>query len=278
AFVTALTEAVEALRGEELAHSLGRVVDAHHRALTEGLQAALTRHRDVVLRVLADLDSDPARLALGPLTAGRSLLATGAQERLDRAVQSVCSPLRPRLVKLVGHRDHLVRERAVSVLAKLAPEDAGAHIRRALEDRSWRVRSRALHGLELAHRRGRVARPDLERVIRRSLAAAHWRERESAARVAGRVGYESLSQALVLRIDDPNGFVREAIAWALGRTGGPHAVAGLRKALRDDVPHVRATACVSLARLSPAGRASWLAPLIRDPSPMVRAAAQSALR
>jgi len=277
AFLADLTRAVPRPRAADLGRNLARVVETQQRALSEGLRAALSRHRDIVLRVLADLDSDPARLSLGPLSAGRAVLPPAARDRLDRAVRSVCAPLRPRLRQLVGHRDALVRERAISVYAKLEATDIATQLRRGLKDPSWRVRLEALKGLEVAHRQGSIPRQTVETLLTASLSAPHWRQRERAARVASRLAYASLSPALASRVTDPNGFVRQAVVEALGRTGGTAAIGGVRRALGDDVPHVRAAACEALGRLAVPGARLWVAPLQRDSSPMVQAAARTAL-
>jgi tetratricopeptide (TPR) repeat protein/HEAT repeat protein len=276
-FVAELTGGVETLRGRKLARSLARVVETQREALTTGLRQALMRHRDVVLRVLGDLDAEPTRLSLGMLSAGRSLLGAPERARLDRGVDRVCRSVKTELVRFTDHRDALVRARALSVYSKLAPSGAEAQIRKGLSDPDWNVRLVALRGTRTAFLRGGLGRRAVVRMVGSALRARHWHVRETAAEVAGQLAQPTLTPLLVQATRDPNGFVRQAAVTALGSTGGPAAGSGLHRTLSDDVPHVRAAACRALGRLRVPGARAWVAPLTRDPSPQVRRAAKMAL-
>jgi tetratricopeptide (TPR) repeat protein len=292
-FVSLLAAEVDELQGGALAKQLAAVLAAHQTAISEGLEAALGRHRDVLLRVLTDLDASKDALALGPLTSGREQLPPAARAGLDRAVATVCGRLAPRLAQLIDHRDPLIRQRAVSVYAKLAPRDLLARLRHALADQRWEVRVAALEALAAAHRRAtiRILAPQTalredritrDQVLERAspgLKGSHWRERESAARVLGQLGHPGAAAALAAALRDGNGFVRQAAAVALGRCGGGDAAArALIAALGDEVPHVRAAACAALAQLKAAEARRHVAPLLADPSAAVQRAAQRALQ
>lgn len=278
AFLLALTGAVEDLRGPQLARDLANVATSQQVALRDGLRSALKRHRDIILRVLADLDGGSDRPSLGPFTSGANLLNAARRAELERAVEAVCKPLGPDLARLMKHRDHIVRQRAVSVYARLAPTGANAELQRALRDSNWAVRAEALRAYAVvAHRRGTVGQADVLRAITRAVKRGHWREREAAANVAAQVGRASLTPLLARALDDSNGFVRQAVATALGRTGGPGAPKALRRGLGDEVPHVRAAACQALASLRSPGAQQWVQRLTSDPHPMVRRAARAAL-
>lgn len=278
-FVERLTAEVDELRGGALAKQLVGVLQTHQAAIAEGLEAALGRHRDIALRVLGDLDASAGAIALGPLTAGREQLPPPARAGLDRMVSTIASRVVARVAELAHHRDALIRQRAVSVYAKLSPRDLAARLEHALSDPVWQVRVTALEALGPAHRRGALTRASVLALAgKRSTSGGHWRERESAVHALGELAHESASPLLaeILR-RDANGFVRQAAALALGRSGGAAATSALLPALRDEVPHVRAAACESLATLR-AGVRAQVAPLLHDPDRSVQQAARRALK
>jgi HEAT repeat protein len=277
-FLDRLTISVDDLSGEALARSLQQVARAQGDAIAEGLATALDRHRDVVLRVLADLDARPGGVALGPLTQGRSLLAPADRKRLDAKVRSAVHQVLPKIVELLGHRDPLVREHAISVYAKLSPPNVRAHLDSALADSSRRVRSQALRAVTLTTQRGVLPASEALALVKRALEADHWREREIAVNVVGRIGGPAAVPLLVEAMQDSNAFVRHAAVKGAARLPrGEVVVRALVRALGDDVPHVRAEACRALAALrAPQGRHAVQA-LTRDHSAMVRDAAKRAL-
>ena len=277
-FLRRLTAAVETRRGAH-ARAMIAVIEVHGAAIGAGIKAALGRHRDVVLRVLRDLDSDPRSLTLGRLTAGRRLLSVKHRERLDRAVRGACAATAAPLGKLRAHRDPLVRKLALSVLSKLAPPRLAGQLRRGLADRAWTVRVQALDAVALAHRQGHLARRvALALALPRLQRRRHWRERESAVRALSVVGGAAVEPALVRACDDGNGFVREAAVLSLGRAAGPHSLAALRRALADSVPGVRLAAAEALVQRRAAGVRALLQSLANDPSPKVRARVKALLK
>ena len=252
-FLRRLTTSLDDLGGAARAKNMVRVIEARGEAIARGVRVALGRHRDVVLRVLRDLDAGGDRVSLGPLTSGRGLLSAPEQARLDRAVEKACATLEPALGRLRGHRDPLVRTRSLAVLTRLARPGLEAHLRRALKDASWSVRVGALGAATRAHRSKTITTAQALTLVKPSLKSAHWREREAAARTLADLGHRSVVPALAVAAKDSNAFVREASMAGLGRTGGARAVALLRSARKDDVLEVRQAACRALVRLRAPG-------------------------
>jgi cellulose synthase operon protein C len=268
--------------------TLAGVLQAQQGAIVDGLQSALSRHRDVAVRVLADLDARPELPSLGPFTASSDQLAAGERASLERTVEAVTRRVAPQVAALLGHSDSAVRLRALSVYGKLGASDLAAQVERALRDPQWEVRIAALEALAVGQRRGAVSRPVLLRLASTALRSGHWRQRETAVKLAAGLRDASAAPVLAGALRDANGFVREQAALGLGATGSPawgggtpkgEAIPALTAALDDEVPHVRAAACQSLAALrAPGARTRVSALSISDPSPLVRTAAQRALK
>jgi tetratricopeptide (TPR) repeat protein/HEAT repeat protein len=277
-YLARLTDGVRDLRGAELARSLSSVVVVQRGAIADGIKLALSKHRDIILRVLTDLDASPRGLALGPLSRGAHLLTDAERKNLAQTLAGIGVQVRGAVGRLLSHRDALVRERAVSVYAKLGrPADLSARLAQAQRDHDWKVRARALGAVVLARKTGALSSNEAARFIQRGLKAKHWREREKAAMVAGQLAARSVSHPLIGALSDPNGFVRQAAAHALGRMGENSAVAALLRSLSDDVPHVRAAACRALGRLQARSARSQVQQRLKDRAPLVRRAAQWAL-
>jgi tetratricopeptide (TPR) repeat protein/HEAT repeat protein len=229
---------------------------------------ALGRHRDLVLRTLADLDARADGLALGPLSSDD----LGAAERA--AVAAVGARIAPTLKRLLQHADATVRAGAARVLAKLDDLDA---VGGALADPALEVRLAALAAL--------ARHPDerFAAAVEHALTSTDWRERRSAAlaaRAAGPMrrspGRPSTLHALAAALDDADGYVREAAAQALGAEGGD-GVAPLARRLDDDAPSVRAAIAAALGATGAAAARAPLAHLRGDADELVRRAAAEAL-
>ena len=249
-----------------------------------GISDALGRHRDLVLRVLADLDGRAGVLTLGPLTPdGVTDDAAGMQppaspSSLAPVTADVGQRLLPSLEGVARRQDPTVRARAVAVLAKI--RGGLPRVIAALSDSSLEVRLAALTALGGASSTAPDAGKEVTRALERALKAPDWRERRAAALALGAgsdgVGARALP-ALGAALDDTSGMVREAAARALGATGAD-GVAPLDKHAGDCVSEVRAAIAVSLGEThAPAARAP-LTRLSKDASPDVRSAAQTALQ
>lgn len=192
--------------------NLHRLVLGYSQAIVRGIQRALGRHQDVILRVLSDLDASPGRLSLGPLTAGAVSPADRAP--LDKQLKAIGAELTPTLRSLLSHRAPLVRARVISVLAKMPDTDLPALLRRGLDDPAQQVRMETL--TVLGARRDRLPPGALLSLARHAAApGGRWQEREAAIKLLGIAHREGARDALLKAAKDKNGFVRAAAKRAL---------------------------------------------------------------
>ncbi|PID38694.1 MAG: hypothetical protein CSA65_03125 [Proteobacteria bacterium] len=277
-FIDRLTDTAERVEAAALARTLATLGSKHAEPLSKGVRTALTRHRDIVLRVLRDLDSSPRTLTLGPLTAGRAALDGVTRKRLDATIAALAVKIQPAVLRLLSHRDPLVRQRAASVLVKLRAHTGGGQatgLATELAKKGWRVRVSAYKTLARCAtcRRGLVLLPSLMGSIK---TRRPWTEREAAVRLLGLLG-AAATPVLGAALRDPNGFVREAAAQALGETGGGLASTLIARALRDRLAEVRVAAVASARRLGSTALRAQLERLRSDPSRKVRDAVRKAL-
>jgi HEAT repeat protein len=251
----------------------GKLVTDHADDIARGLTDALAEHRDVVVAVLADLDSAPQQLGLGALT------PTTTDAKVSAALATIAIAISPAITSQLTSEDPKVRALAVSVLAKLdggkvhGAEDA---IARGLTDPADQVRAAAMNAIAtLAVRRG-SAPPALVATLTRTLAATanvSWADRRVAALALGHLGALGSPEPLVKAASDPSSFVREAVALSLGTVAASAGLAPLLALSRDEVPQVRAAAARSLAGSKDDRAVRRRGELATDPDPTVRAAA-----
>jgi tetratricopeptide (TPR) repeat protein len=218
------------------------IVD-HANDIAAGLGEALSEHRDVVVSVLADLDAQPDRIALGALSP-----PTG-DPKLAAALATISDAIAPAVTNHLAAEDPKVRALAVSVLAKLdgGKRRADAAITKALADPADQVRAAAMNAIVVvAHRRG-AAPAELVGALAKMLGSDAWADRRVAAFAMGGLGSGADVPAVVKAAADPSSFVREAVATALGQIGGPRAVEALTTLAKDDVVQVREAAAKALA-------------------------------
>jgi tetratricopeptide (TPR) repeat protein len=255
--------------------------------VAHALDDALSRHRDLQLRALADLDARGDGLALGPLTSGP--LSSADHAALDQLGEK----LRPVLERLTAKGDAGVRAAAVHVLGKV--RGGLPTVIRAIGDPAPEVRLAALDalgGVEDAPRPAEATQAAalgvaqaVAQAVGRTLGSRDWRERRAAlAALPASNAIAAASAAL----DDADGFVREAAARALGKAcaaNPAHGAAGsctstvelLVRHAADEAPRVRAAVAAALARSHESGHESkvnaTLDRLRHDPDPEVRSAA-----
>ncbi|MEO7093374.1 MAG: HEAT repeat domain-containing protein, partial [Polyangiales bacterium] len=248
----------------------GKLVADHADDISKGLLDALSEHRDVVVAVLADLDSAPVQLGLGALT------PTASDAKVTAAVAAISLAIAPSVTSQLASEDPKVRALAVSVLAKLdgqAVKGAEAAIAKALTDPADQVRAAAMNAIAtLSVRRGSPP-PDLLSSLTHTLSTGPWADRRVAALALGRLGPKSDTGSLIKAASDNSSFVREAVALALGTTGSTTALEPLLQLSRDEVAQVRAAAARGLASSKDDRAARRRAELAIDPDPVVRAAA-----
>jgi tetratricopeptide (TPR) repeat protein/HEAT repeat protein len=222
-----------------------KLVTEHAEDIAKGLLDALAEHRDVVVSVLADLDSAPTQLALGALSAATT------DAKVAAALARIGEAIAPQVTAQLSSDDPKVRALAVSVLAKMDnPKMKGvdAAVAKALDDQTDQVRAAAMNAVTvLAVRRGTAPAP-LVASLAKTLANGPRFDRREAALALGKLAPGADGGALIKAAGDSSSFVREAVAQALsGRTAALDALLALS---RDEVPQVRAAAARSLGKLS----------------------------
>ncbi|MEO8704048.1 MAG: HEAT repeat domain-containing protein [Kofleriaceae bacterium] len=248
----------------------GKLVVDHADDIAKGLLDALGEHRDVVVSVLADLDTAPSQLSLGAL----SPAATDA--KVTAALAKIGDAIAPAVTTQLASEDPKVRALALSVLVKL---DSGkskavdAAITKALADPADQVRASAMQSIAVLAARRRSPPQELIGALTKALASAPWSDRRVAALVLGRLGAAGDPPALVKAAVDTSSFVREAVATALGTAQTTGALEAVLKLSRDDVAQVRAAAARSLAAFKDGRATQRRQELGADPEPIVRKAA-----
>jgi len=247
----------------------------HRNEVIAALSATLTRHRDLVHRVLAELDDDPTHLSLGALTHGHDL----GSAALAPTLEEIGAAIVPHLVELARHPDPLVRRQALSVLAKIGSHDVIAPLEAALEADSLDHRLAAMEAIAPLMRKSGPNAQRLVAQVRQHLDAKDWREQVGAANALGLYGKGTDPMALMSAAVDPQrkAFVRQAAATALGKVGQASAVPTLAKAARDPSRAVQEQAVLALRAIGgPAAKAALQAiSKDRRVSPGARALARS---
>lgn len=193
------------------------VIAGNEAMIAAGLREALGRHRDVLVRVLTDLNQGSDHLSLGPLTAGLESASTQERTRLRQVLDRIGQGILVRLADLVGHRDPVVRRLALSVIAKIDTTEAPALLRTGMEDPVSSVRLAAMQAAAThVHVFGRGG-PVLIRAVAAQLGDESWRTRADAARALGDFGARSDIDALTRAAGDHNAYVREQAILSLGR-------------------------------------------------------------
>ncbi len=261
--------AIAAFPGElpHVAASPQLVID-HATDIAAGILDALGEHRDVVVSVLADLDSAPSSLALGALTP-----AGAPDARTATALATIGERIAPVIAAQQASDDPKLRALAVSITAKLDPRGnaADAAVTTALADAEEPVRAAGMRAIVvLAVRRG-APPPLLVGALTTALASPSWADRRSAALALGQLLPGGDPAALTAAASDPRAFVREAVGSA--PLPGAAGLSALLALSHDDIPQVRAAAARTLGTVSDPRAAQRRAELTRDPDPVVRRAA-----
>ncbi len=249
-----------------------KLVAEHADDIAKGLLDALGEHRDVVVSVLSDLDSNPTRLSLGALSPATTDAKTTA------ALAKIATAIAPAIQTQLASDDPKVRALAVSVMAKLddgngpSKSSAVAAISKALADPADQVRASAMASIAVLAARG-SAPPDLVRALTKTLVNGTWPDRRVAAQALGKLGDKGDPAALVKAAGDSSSFVREAVAVGLGGLAPATGLEALLKLSRDEVAQVRAASAKALGQLKDERATKRRGELARDPDPIVRAAA-----
>lgn len=247
----------------------------HEDAITAGIREALGRHRDLVVRVLRDLDARDDGPALGLLTARLDSASPEDRDRVREVLRRVGEALFAELDGLArDSRDGEVRRLALSVVAKLALPKSADTLIAGLADGDRGVREAALAAAARYAELDGPARDRLVAPVVAALGAEHWRERAAAATALASFGDQAPSEPLLAALRDPNGFVREAAARAVGRLRRTSAVPALLELTADRSPAVQLAAVDALVAIGDPRAAVRMAELAREADdPAVRAAA-----
>lgn len=235
------------------------VIAGNEAMLAAGLRDALGRHRDVLVRVLEDLDGAPDHLTLGPLTAGLATAPAPEQARLRQVLDRIGRGILPRLADLVDHRDPTVRGLSLAVLAKIDAPEARDLLRARMDDPEASVRLAAMEAAATQVRVHGQDGPALARAVATQLASESWRTRADAARALGGFGAHADVQVLTRAVADPSAYVREQAtlslghlvrAGALGGEAAGDALEAMLLAAGDELAVIRLAAARGLATAS----------------------------
>ncbi len=245
----------------------------HADDIAKGIVDAFGEHRDVVVSVLADLDSAPTSLALGALSGS----ARTTDAKATAALRAIGDAIAPAITQRLVSEDPKMRALAISVVAKLdvsgasTVKDVDAAVTKAFADPEESVRAAAMNAVTvLAARRGAPPAP-LVALLSRSLAGPNWADRRNAAFALGKLGSTGDPAALIKAANDPRAFVREAVASTV--LPGPQGTDALLALSADEIPQVRAAAARSLGKVNDPRATARRRALATDPDAAVRQAA-----
>jgi HEAT repeat protein len=246
--------------------------------LASGLERALGRHRDLVLRILQGLDGHPREVRV-PMLGLETWPKEGGSDRLRAALEPLRAALRRSVKRLMTHRDPDVRMHALRIAAKVDSPRTVSLIRKGLADRSALVRRAAGKAAVIAASRQPARRAALVRLLQKDLRGQPWHEQLDRLRRLGELGASQALPTLRRFAKHKHGFLAEAAVRALGRIGDRKALPTVRAALRYPAALVRIAAVRALAQLAGGGAAPALKRLAaEDPSVKVRRTAAAALK
>ena len=248
----------------------------HESAIVEGLKTAVTRHRDVVMDVIRELNSHPRRFSLGSI---EPRAKDRIPEDILKEIEQIGQLLKPDFITLSTHQDPEIRATAISLIGKTGQREDMVHLERAIEDKSPGVRKAAIHAAVLMSDRDETLKHELADLLVNSFEAVPWEEGREIATALGRMKALRAEPFLLKARENKNGFVAEAAIRSLGELRTKTSERALISALFDAIEPIRTAAAETLAgvRSREAIRALEKAAQ-SDPSPRVRKAAASALK
>jgi HEAT repeat protein len=249
----------------------------HEAEVIRGLEGAFERHRDLIVRVLEDLDRRPQGLSLGRLTARLDEAPEATRRAVEEVLARTGAAIAGDLERLAGHRDPVVRGRALAVLAKVDDARSEAALARGLTDPSDTVRHAAMDAVAVYVSIHGAGGAKLVALLAERLDAGDWQDRRHAARVMGALGSHADEAALLAALADATAYVRQEATRALGRLGQRSSLDGLLAVSADPIDQVRAAAAVALGAIGgPRARARLAEMAAGDPDETVRRAAGAA--
>lgn len=236
----------------------------HRREVIAGLQDALGRHRDLLIRVLRELDEPRAHLGLGIITNGIADLPASETRRVHKELSAIAAALTPRLVELLDHRDRQVRTMTVSVLAKVDSAESRAALVKTMDDESPSVWTAALEAAARHAAQHPHGAAEMARAVAARLSDKDWQKRAKAARVVGAFAQHADRVALRKGLTDEHAFVRANAAHSLGELRDSAAIDGLIAATADKYRSVAESAVRALAAIGGSKAYAHLQTISRD--------------
>ena len=235
------------------------IIVGHTNEVAAGLHDALGRHRDLLVRVLMDLDSLPDHISLGPLTGELSKVADADRVKITDALDQIGLALVADLEALSKHRDTKVRSLAVSVMSKIDSPKTVELLVAGIGDKELSVRIASMEAAAVYVAIRGNADPVLVQALTAQLGSDDWRGRRDAAHALGAFGADSDEAALIKALADDNGYVREEAAKSLGLLGRASSVPALIGSSKDELAKVREASAASLAAIGGSRAAERLA-------------------
>ena len=264
-----------------------KLVKRHTEALKIGLRDALSRHRDVLIRVLESLDAHPEGFSLGALdpryvqrsVAGREAKRGGlSAKRKAPRVAAVGRALSGSFLRLCSHRDTDVRAKALSLLVKVRAGEAVGRLEKALGDKRSTVRKMAVQSAVLWVEKKPSSRRRVAKMLMKRFDKLHWEERSAVLMALGRFKAASAVPFLISKMKSDNGFEAQAAVAALGVMRPAAAQRPLVAAVGEAIEPVRLAAVRALAGYGAAAvKRALRRAAASDLSPRVRRAARKAL-
>lgn len=180
-----------------------------------GLKEALARHFDILIRVLAELDSNSKEITLGQqLSEGFASLDPGQKKQFKRIKSRVEDTLRPFLKNLISSDSLSIRQHAFSLLVKLAKKkkfDFKDFHQQLLNEKNCNIILHAITPLT----NGTLTDPQMIEFILALTKSEHWQVREAALTLILKHPIPLKPVFWTRMISDPNAFVRYKAAQLL---------------------------------------------------------------
>ncbi len=259
------------------AESRALLIERHSDEIIIGLKNALSRHRDVLVRVMGILDATPDRFSLGYLDPQQDSPSTKQNNAAEKVV-SIGESLKPVFADLSTHKDETVRSSALRLLGKTgAPEDT-AGIKKGLQDKHSLVRMASIKAAALMAERHPTTKANLAKHMISAFEKLGWEEQREAIIILGRIKTPSAISFVVSKVKSENGFIGEAAVETIGKMKFQGAEEILISALQTAIEPIRLSAAAALTGSSSKSANKALRDAASsDVSPRVRKAAIKAL-
>jgi formylglycine-generating enzyme required for sulfatase activity len=190
--------------------------------------------------------------------------AQAASIKLKRSVSE--------LTRALNDKDWTVRERAIIELGQVSSNGMIRYLTGMLKDDIWRVRCTAL--AVLGKIGSEVALKDMVKCVQDDV----WHVRYQAIDALSRIESNKILKPLVAALHDANWQVRQRAVQVLGNIRSSRTLGSILACLKDEVWHVRESAAEALAKMKSEKSVKALTEALHDPNWRVRSMAISALK